>query len=87
MEKKNGHSYEVDIWSLGVVIYTMLFGVPPFDANDEKVIYKKIKTNSYKFPENIKVENSAKKLISSLTIGEENTTLTVIVLNLLVFIK
>ena len=44
----------------------MLFGVPPFDANDEKVIYKKIKTNSYKFPENIKVENSAKKLISSL---------------------
>jgi polo-like kinase 1 len=47
LEKKNGHSYEVDIWSLGVVIYTMLFGVPPFDANDEKVIYKKIKTNSY----------------------------------------
>ena len=66
LEKKNGHSYEVDIWSLGVVIYTMLFGTPPFDANDEKVIYKKIKMNSYKFPENIKVESSAKKLISSL---------------------
>ena len=66
LEKKNGHSYEVDIWSLGIVIYTMLFGVPPFDANDEKVIYTKIKTNNYKFPNNIKVENSAKKLISSL---------------------
>ena len=66
LEKKNGHSYEVDIWSLGIVIYTMLFGVPPFDANDEKIIYKKIKMNSYKFPDSIKVENSAKKLISSL---------------------
>ena len=66
LEKKNGHSYEVDIWSLGVVIYTMLFGVPPFDSNDENVIYTKIKTNNYKFPLNIKVENSAKKLISSL---------------------
>ena len=66
LEKKNGHSYEVDIWSLGVVIYTMLFGIPPFDANDEKIIYKKIKMNSYKFPENIKVESSAKKLISSM---------------------
>ena len=66
LEKKNGHSYEVDIWSLGVVIYTMLFGVPPFDANDEKIIVKKIKMNSYKFPENIKVDPSAKKLISSL---------------------
>ena len=66
LEKKNGHSYEVDIWSLGVVIYTMLFGVPPFDANDEKIICKKIKMNSYKFPDNIKVDPSAKKLISSL---------------------
>ena len=66
LEKKNGHSYEVDIWSLGIVIYTMLFGVPPFDSNDEKVIYSKIKTNNYKFPNNIKVESSAKKLISSL---------------------
>ena len=66
LEKKNGHSYEVDIWSLGVVIYTMLFGVPPFDANDEKIIFKKIKMNSYKFPDNIKVDPSAKKLISSL---------------------
>ena len=66
LEKKNGHSYEVDIWSLGVIIYTMLFGVPPFDANDEKIIVKKIKMNSYKFPDNIKVDPSAKKLISSL---------------------
>ena len=66
LEKKNGHSYEVDIWSLGVVIYTMLFGIPPFDANDEKIICKKIKMNSYKFPDNIKVDPSAKKLISSL---------------------
>ena len=66
LEKKNGHSYEVDIWSLGVVIYTMLFGTPPFDANDEKIICKKIKMNSYKFPDNIKVDPSAKKLISSL---------------------
>jgi serine/threonine protein kinase len=44
----------------------MLFGVPPFDANDEKIICKKIKMNSYKFPDNIKVDPSAKKLISSL---------------------
>ena len=44
----------------------MLFGIPPFDANDEKIICKKIKMNSYKFPDNIKVDPSAKKLISSL---------------------
>ena len=66
LEKKNGHSYEVDIWSLGVIIYTMLFGRPPFETADVKLTYKRIKMNSYKFPENIKVDPSAKKLISSI---------------------
>ena len=66
LEKKNGHSYEVDIWSLGVVAYTMLFGKPPFETSDVKQTYKRIKMNSYTFPENIKVDPSAKRLISSI---------------------
>ena len=66
LEKKNGHSYEVDIWSLGVVMYTMLFGRPPFETADVKLTYKRIKMNSYSFPENIKVDSTAKKLISSI---------------------
>ena len=68
LEKKNGHSYEVDIWSLGVVIYTMLYGRPPFETADVKLTYKRIKMNSYKFPENIKVHESAKKLIESILV-------------------
>jgi polo-like kinase 1 len=66
LEQKNGHSYEVDIWSLGVVMYTMLFGRPPFETVDVNLTYKRIKMKNYSFPENIKVDPTAKKLISSI---------------------
>ena len=32
LEGKHGHSYEVDIWSLGVIIYTLIYGKPPFET-------------------------------------------------------
>lgn len=27
LEGKNGHSYEVDVWSFGVICYTILIGI------------------------------------------------------------
>ena len=49
-------------------MYTMLFGRPPFETADVKLTYKRIKMNSYKFPENIKVDERAKKLIESILV-------------------
>lgn len=39
-DQQNGHSYEVDIWSLGVVMYTLLVGRPPFQTKEVKAIYR-----------------------------------------------
>ncbi|KAI5160568.1 polo-like kinase 1 [Nematocida ausubeli] len=63
---EGGHSFEVDIWSVGVVVYTMIVGKPPFQKSDVKEIYKSIKTNSYTYPEDCKISKEAKELISGL---------------------
>ena len=50
VEGSVGHSYEVDIWSMGVICFAFLFGRPPFETNEVKLTYKKIKTCEYTFP-------------------------------------
>jgi len=36
----NGHSFEVDTWSIGVICYTLMIGRPPFQTKDVKEIYQ-----------------------------------------------
>lgn len=36
LESKSGHSYEVDYWSIGVIMYTMLIGRPPYESQEVK---------------------------------------------------
>ena len=40
LDGKTGHSYEVDIWSLGVIIYTLIIGKPPFETRDVRPLIK-----------------------------------------------
>ena len=66
LDGKTGHSYEVDIWSLGVILYTLIIGKPPFETQDVKTTYKRIKMNSYTFPEGAVYSEAAKSIITEI---------------------
>lgn len=70
LEGKSGHSYEVDIWSLGVIIYTLIIGKPPFETTDVKATYRRIRQNSYSFPDHVGISDAAKDLIVSILNGD-----------------
>lgn len=50
---KTGHSYQVDVWSLGCIVYTLAVGTPPFETPDLQDTYKRIKDNNYTIPSNL----------------------------------
>lgn len=45
-----GHSFPVDWWSLGTIMYEMLVGCPPFYAKKLTVMYQKILRAPVAFP-------------------------------------
>merc|ERR1719259_366012 len=67
---KKGHSYEVDVWSLGCILYTLLVGKPPFETQTLKDTYNRIKKNEYHIPS--RVGPLAKNLIQKLLQHEPN---------------
>jgi protein kinase A len=46
-----GHGKPVDWWTLGILVYEMLAGFPPFQDEDPMNIYRKIINTKPKYPE------------------------------------
>mmetsp|Transcript_2278 Transcript_2278/g.3626 ORF Transcript_2278/g.3626 Transcript_2278/m.3626 type:complete len:564 (-) Transcript_2278:38-1729(-) len=70
LDGKQGHSFEVDVWSTGVIMYTLLVGKPPFETSDVKTTYRRIRMNAYSFPENVPVSEYAKSLITRILVND-----------------
>jgi serine/threonine protein kinase len=46
-----GHGKPVDWWTLGILVYEMLAGFPPFQDEDPMNIYRKIINTKPKYPD------------------------------------
>ena len=64
--QQGGHSFEVDIWSLGCIVYTLLVGKPPFQTDDVKKTYQAIRQIHYSFPSSSNVSLQARTMVAQL---------------------
>lgn len=64
--KTMGHSYEVDIWAFGVILYVLLVGTPPFQKSEINEIYENIKNAEFTFPKNYVHSRYSKDLIRAI---------------------
>lgn len=55
---------KVDIWSAGVVLFTLLCGHLPFEEDDTQLLYKKILSASYEF--SCPLSKNVKELIRNI---------------------
>ncbi|KAG0470750.1 hypothetical protein HPP92_017450 [Vanilla planifolia] len=72
------HDASVDIWSLGVLCFEFLYGVPPFEAKEHSDTYRRIVEVDLKFPPKPTVSSSAKDLISQMLVKESSQRLPLI---------
>ena len=47
----NNYDEKCDLWSIGVILYILLCGYPPFNGSNDEQIIKKVKEGKYRTDE------------------------------------
>jgi calcium/calmodulin-dependent protein kinase I len=69
---------ECDYWSIGVVLYILLSGFPPFYDEDNTVLFEKIKKGYFEFPSPTwdYISDEAKDIVRNLLLVDSSKRMT-----------
>lgn len=70
-----GHNRPADWWSLGVLIYEMIYGIPPFYSSNVQTMYRKAIREQPVFKPGVKISENCKDLILKLLTKEQTKRL------------
>ncbi|KAG6036634.1 serine/threonine protein kinase, AGC [Claviceps citrina] len=76
--KGSGHTSAVDWWTLGILVYEMLYGTTPFKGKNRNATFANILREDIPFPDHAgapQISNLCKSLIRKLLIKDENRRL------------
>jgi len=72
-----GHSFEVDVWAFGVILFGLLVGRMPFETASLKNTYQRITNAIYHIPSSdSSIPDSARTLISQILVKNPHMRLT-----------
>lgn len=76
--RESSYGKEVDIWSMGVLMFILLSGEPPFYVSDRQKLFEKIKQGTYNMhaPEWKKVSKEAIDLIQRILVTDPKKRIT-----------
>ncbi|KAH7408224.1 P-loop containing nucleoside triphosphate hydrolase protein [Phaeosphaeria sp. MPI-PUGE-AT-0046c] len=70
-----GHDEKVDLWAIGIMMYTLAVGRAPFHAAKREDIYRKLKAREYNWPDLAKFANEItddlRDIVSLLLVHED----------------
>ncbi|WWC69159.1 uncharacterized protein I206_103095 [Kwoniella pini CBS 10737] len=73
--KGHSHSSAVDWWTLGILVYEMIFATTPFKGPNRNATFANVMKNDVFYPESPPVSSSCKSFIRKLLIKDENKRL------------
>ena len=75
-----GYGQEVDYWSIGIILYVMLCGFPPFYNENNQALFKSIQDVDYEFPSPYwdDISEAAKDLVRKLLVKDPKQRLTAV---------